>query len=341
MPQRSDQEKVHGRTSKKTDFHTIRSLVTIFILFIMIVSAFVFLRMQVANVSTDEQKYRYHYVFVGDTGDSRMLEIINDAAGEYGRKSGVYVEALDTGDESDSSYADRIDMAVAMGVNGIIVGAQEEKDIADAVERASVAEIPVVTVLSDCPDSLRKTFIEPDVYDVGRTYARSIIAVAGARKLNIAVLVESDDNDRFMAGLSDTLQNEGNHLDINIITEDITDMPNFRLMDLVAEVLTDEEMDIDMLLCPTEYTTQIVYQSVMDHDLAGSSQIVGYGINESLLRAVSNGEISALVYIDADQTGMECVDALNGYIDSGVTRDHVTVESIMITSGNIGRYLDE
>lgn len=341
MSQKSDQEKVHSSDSKKIDSHTVRSLVIIFVLFVMIVSAFVFLRMQVANVSTDEQTYRYHYVFVGDTGDSRMLEIINDAAGEYGRKSGVYVEALDTGDESDSSYADRIDMAVAMGVNGIIVGAQEEKDIEDAIERASEEEIPVVTVLSDCPDSLRKAFIEPDVYDVGRTYARSIISVAGARKLNIAVLTGSDNNERFMAGLTDTLQNEGNHLDINIITEDITDMPNFRLMDLVAEMLTDDEMDIDMLLCPTEYTTQIVYQSVMDHNLAGRAQMIGYGINESLLRAVSNGEISALVYIDADQTGMECVDALTGYIDAGITRDHVTVESIMITGDNIGRYLDE
>ena len=94
MPQRSDQEKVRGRTSKKTDFHTIRSLVIIFILFIMIVSAFVFLRMQVANVSTDEQRYRYHYVFVGDTGDSRMLEIISNAAGEYGRSSGAALQNM-------------------------------------------------------------------------------------------------------------------------------------------------------------------------------------------------------------------------------------------------------
>ncbi len=341
MSQKSDQGKNHSQASKKIDFHTVRSLVIIFILFVMIVSAFVFLRMQVANVSTDEQRYRYHYVFVGDTGDSRMLEIISNAAGEYGRSSGAYVEALDTGDESDGSYADRIDMAVAMGVDGIIVGSQEKNDIGEAIEKASQTEIPVVTVLSDCPDSLRKAFIEPDAYDVGRTYARSIIAVAGSRQLNIAVLVENDDNERFMAGLTDTLQNEGNHLDINLITEDITDMPNFRLMDLVAEMLTEKEMDIDMLLCPTEYTTQIVYQSVMDHNLAGSAQMIGYGINESLLRAVSNGEISALVYIDADQTGMECVDALNGYIEAGITRDHVTMESIMITSDNIGRYLDE
>ena len=114
-------------------------------------------------------------------------------------------------------------------------------------------EIPVVTVLSDCSDSARKTLIETDPYDLGRAYARGIIRVTETRSPQITIFMNNRLDDSFLQG-------------------------------------------------------------------------IGYGMAESLLRAVSGGEIAALLYIDAQQTGMMCVDALNGYLSTGSIRDHITVE---------------
>jgi ribose transport system substrate-binding protein len=325
----------------KTDIHLVRSLIAIFVLIAMISFAITFLRVQINNASNEEPKYRYHYVFVGGEDSSRMIDSIYGEAVTYGDGVGVYVEALDVTDDSDEAYADKIRMAVAMGVDGIILAAEDTDTIKAAIDEATAEEIPVLTVLSDCPSSLRKTVIEQDYYDLGRMYARGIIGIADVRDLNIAVLISDEYSGLFMDGLKDTLANEGNHLNVNLITNDVTDMPNFRLMNLVEELLTDEKQKIDILLCPDEYGTQIVYQAIKDYDLTGRAKLIGYGITESLLRAVAAGEVSALVYIDSVQAGMLCIDALTNYIESGITRDSITAENIIITKDNIERYLDE
>ncbi len=325
----------------KTDIHLVRSLIAIFVLIAMISFAITFLRVQISNASNEELKYKYHYVFVGGEDSSRMIDSIYNETVKYGDTVGVYVETLNVPEDSEEAYADKIRMAVAMGVDGIILPAEDTDAFREAIDGATAEEIPVVTILSDCPSSLRKTLIEQDYYDLGRMYARGIIGIADVRELNIALLISDEYSGLFMDGLRDTLANEGNHLSVSLITNDVTDMPNFRLMNLVEELLTDEEQDIDILLCPDEYGTQIVYQAIKDYDLTGRAKLIGYGIAESLLRAVSTGEVSALVYIDSVQTGMLCVDALTNYKDSGITRDVITAENIIITKDNIERYLDE
>ena len=323
------------------DSYTIRILIIMFLSFCVMIGASVFLRVQINKASSDTTYYRHHYVFIVGDDMTHMIDSIADEANKYGVTAGAFVEVLEAEDSSDEAYADKIRMAVSMNVDGIIIAGGDGEEIALAVNDAAASEIPAIAVLADCPESLRKTIISPDEYDLGRTYARSIILVADIRTLNIAVLVNAEQDELFMEGLQDTLRNEGNHLSVNLITEDITDMPNFRLMNRVEELLNDDELDIDMVLCPDEYNTQIVYQAVKDYNLSGKAKIIGYGISEPLLNAVDSGDIAALIYIDAQQTGMMCVDTLNDYIDNGIIRDNITVENITITKENIERYLDE
>ena len=329
------------KTKHNIDPYTIRILIVMFISFCVMMGASVSLRVQINNASTDTAYYRHHYVFIVGDEMTHMIDSIAGEANKYGVRAGAFVEVLNAEDSSDEAYADKIRMASSMDVDGIIIAGGDGEEIAAAVNAAAAVQIPTIAVLSDCPDSLRKTIIAPDEYDLGRTYARGVILVADIRTLNIAVLIKEEQDALFMEGLEDTLRYEGNHLSVNLITEDVTDMPNFRLMDRVQELLSDSELDIDMVLCPDEYNTQIVYQAVKDYNLSGKAKIIGYGISEPLLNAIDSGDISALIYIDAVQTGMMCVDTLNDYIENGIIRDNITVENITITKENLERYLNE
>ena len=330
-----------NKTKKKPDPYTIRVLVVFVLALVILLAGAIFLHSQMKIAKREETTYYYHYVFVGANKDAQMLSSICAEAQSYGENHGAYVEALETAGNSAEAYANGIRMAQAMRADGILVAGADTEDMKQAIADAQLQEeIPVVTVLSDCPDSARKTLIETDPYDLGRAYARGIIGVTETRSPQITIFMNNRLDDSFLQGIEETLEHEGNHLDVSIEIRDASDLPNFRLMDQVREML-DAQNHPDILLCPDEYQTKLIYQTMQDYNLTAKTQLIGYGMAESLLRAVSGGEIEALLYIDAQQTGMMCVDALNGYLSTGSIRDHITVENIMITRDNAERYLNE
>ena len=82
-------------------------------------SAFVFLRMQVANVSTDEQRYRYHYVFVDDTGDSSYIGGVA-VSGGVGRVTNTIIGTLVIMSLTNGMNLMNIDISYQYIVKGLI-----------------------------------------------------------------------------------------------------------------------------------------------------------------------------------------------------------------------------
>lgn len=339
MADRKIKDKKDRRRIDKYGMYTF-ILLLVFAAAIVVIS--LYMHSQLRKINTDDRKYRYHFAYIGKSEDSYTSNHVFDEAWSYGKESNVYVEKLRTGSGASYTDSDYVRMAVDMGVNGIIIEASGDDSLSESIDEASLAGIPVITILSDCEGS-RKSFIEIGDYNLGREYARTIIDITKNRTPRVLLFADGTDERSagIIEGINSTLANEGNHLNVQMTVEDVGGLPNFRLSDRTKEALLDEENGPDILICINEHDTKVVYQAVRDYELAGRSQIIGYGISEPLLRAVRDEEIAALIDADAAQLGMLCVDALLNYHKNGSCNEYMIVDDTVVTKDNIARYLDE
>ena len=104
--------------------------------------------------------------------------------------------------------------------------------------------------------------------------------------------------------------------------------------------MLNEDDRPDILICMDERDTKTVYQLLMDFDLEEEVQIIGSGVSESLVKAVGDGKIAALIDVDTKQAGMLCIDALNYYIENKSVNEYIVVDAMVITKENAKRYLE-
>ena len=123
-----------------------------------------------ASVSAKEEPFREcsrHYAFVTSSRDDIFWEEIFNQARRYGSTGGVFVEWMGKDLTVDYTKKELLEIAIASGVDGIILEGDGSEDTRELIAEAGKASIPVVTVLSDCSGSQRKSFVGIDSYDVG------------------------------------------------------------------------------------------------------------------------------------------------------------------------------
>lgn len=340
--------KIHmGRTAERENRTVDRYRILTMILAVFLATAIIGLLLFARKRAQDEQlsdiRYQRHYMFISQTENQFITDKIFEEAQKYGMEQGVYVEQMGRFPETDYGIVDDLNMAMAMKVDGIILEGSDEENVRKAVNQAADMGIPVVTVLSDCAGSRRKSFIELGADNIGREYGRQIISITNKRNPDVVLLmneemVENGSADEILSGIRRTLHNEGNHLQVRLRTELLGVDGRQDSSDHIRELMTNETKP-DILICMNEKDTKLVYQSLIDYDLEGKVQIIGSCVTESLLKAVRDGEIAALIHVDTAQTGKLCVDALDCYIEKKSVKEFIIVDDKVITGENVERYI--
>ncbi|MCR5701597.1 MAG: substrate-binding domain-containing protein [Lachnospiraceae bacterium] len=326
------------------DRYEKRMIVFLLILLLIIIGIFAFVHIQLQNASVDESTYNYHYVFISKSEDSYTANHIFEEARDYGKPRGIYVERLKENLNLSYTNADYIKMAAAMNADGIFVEASAEDEIKESINDTSNEGIPVVTILSDCPGSRRKSFVELGQYNLGREYGRIVIDVTKTRSPEVMVLVDDDADSgtiQIINGIKETLENEGNHLEVQFVEQEVDGTLNFRFMNKVNDILSAKRGQPDIIICLNVRDTQMVYQAIKDYSISVDAQIIGTGISESLLKSIKEGDFVALVDANATQAGMMCVDSMTAYLKNGNINEHIIVEDTIVTKENVERYLNE
>lgn len=335
-----------GRQQAEKEENKFRVLVMALAVFLAaaIIGLLLFAQNRTYNQETGETEFQRHYMFISQTGNQFITDKIFQEAQKYGKEQGVYVEQMSRFSEADYGIVDYLNLAMAMRVDGIILEGSDEDAVRKAVNQAADMGIPVVTFLSDCAGSRRKSFVELGTDNIGREFGRQIIRIADKRNPNVVLLMneemaENGSADEILSGLRQTLQNEGNHLQVRLSTQMMGTGGLQETSDMIREFMDRKENRPDILICMNEKDTKLVYQSLIDYDLEKEVQIISCCVSESLLRAVRDGEIAALIHMDTLQTGKLCVDALDYYIENESVREFIIVDDKVITQENIERYI--
>lgn len=290
------------------------------------------------------QEYDRHYLFVS-SDRSEMMNDIFSAASAAAEESGAYLEWCGSGTEESYTDTESMDISIALGADGIILCPDGSSDLSDSVDRAAHAGIPVVTILRDLADSRRISYAGVSGYQTGELYGGRLISLLHDGENDVCLLEDRDvGKDAAQLLYTQMIQAVSNGAPsgkvMHLRTEEVDSSTDFAAEEVIRNLLLSGDTP-DILICVDPVQTECAIQALIDYNLVGRVQVIGYYATEAILTALKQKVISVSMTIDTKQMGEAAVDALNEYLSLGRVSSYYNITLNSITPMTVNKYLEE
>jgi len=334
---------------KKTNIYmtNLSVIAVVVMVLVTIASVFVYRALIHSTVKLDvggNQFYTYHIAMVTESQSDPFWKNVWLAASKEGAEMDAYVEWIGSTFTEQFPLAMQLEMAIDAKVDGILIQPDGSSEVKRLIATAIRKGIPVITVMSDAPDSGRQGFVGFNSYDIGQLYGQQVyVAMAQSPDQCHAVVLFGGD-------LSENTQNiiyssmveslEGTNVELDVLSIDNSNVFSAEeaIRELVVSSPSDGTTAPDVLICLNATNTICAYQAVVDHNKVGEIQILGYYDSDEILTAVEKRIIQATVAVDANRVGAASVDALMEYLQFSRTSDFTQVDLSVVTAGNVANY---
>ena len=204
------------------------------------------------------------------------------------------------------------------------------------LQEAADAEIPVITIDSDCPDtSNRIAYVGTDPYNAGFSSGEAMIeATGGSGKVAILTSsVSAEKEQEEIAAFKDAIKDT----DLEIVCMEETNG------DLATGVQKTETIiqtypDVTAILGTCCYDVQAAAKVKVEYGL-DDLRLVGYDDQEETLAYIRDGVIDAIIVQSPYEMGYQGVKMLAEYIDSGkVVEENIDTGTVTVTIDNVDTY---
>lgn len=295
------------------------------------------------------KEYKRHFVLIADKPDSVFWKNVYQSGAKEAKKNGALLEIMGKNMSSDYSIAEYMDMAIAMGVDGIIVNPDGSAEVRKKIDEAQQKKIPVITVMNDESASKRSSYVGINTYQLGDLYAQEIrkkMNILHKDEVKVNVLYDTESHSQAEGMIFNQLKGALNALHPgvkNVVVEpySVAKENVFEKEEAIRKIFVGNDNVPDVLVCMDETETEYAYQAVIDYNYVGRVFVVGYYRSESILDAIEKGIITATLEPDAKQTGKNCVEPLIEYYDTGYVNSYYSIDCDFITSDNVAKYRKE
>ena len=112
----------------------------------------------------------------------------------------------------------------------------------------------------------------------------------------------------------------------------------FYTEDKIRELISNKDSRPDILVCTSEIDSICAYHAMVDYNLVGNFQMIGYYQSDTMLDAIEKGTVPMAITMNAQQIGASSVEALEEYYDMGHVSDYHTVNLSIITQSNVQQF---
>lgn len=288
--------------------------------------------------SEDSEPCGHYYAMITDN-DSSFWQSVYDAAQTAAAEHGDYVEMISGNLSRDYTKYELMEIAIASGVDGIIVSADESTEMTELINEATDRGIGVVTLYSDNTSSERLSFVGVSNNDLGKLYGELILRLASEReytggRIEAVVLVDANSMNTgqnvILSAIQETIDEEDGelkllHPQIVLSTYSVDSTNEYSAEESIKGLLLRERSTLpEIVVCLGELNTVAVYQMVVDYNEVGLVDILGYYDSEVILNGIDRGVIYATISADTSQMGTSSIDALTEYFDYGYTNQYST-----------------
>ncbi|MCQ2543460.1 MAG: substrate-binding domain-containing protein [Lachnospiraceae bacterium] len=350
-----------SNTKKKlsSKFITILYLILFGVVIVAsVVIAMYFYRNIKIDTVDEKQKYDKYYVMITEDRDLDLWQSVYEGAKKSGGEQGIYVELM--GENLYAEYADTdlLEIAIASKVDGIIVYANESEEMTKLINEAGEAGIPVVTVLGDNTQSTRCSFVGVGSYNLGREYGKQIVKIVKDKEngdtissthandvINVVGIInsyaDSSTQSIIWSGVQSFVETENDtETSINMSLAYVDNKSTYTVEESIRDIFKNQETP-DIIVCFNETTTACVYQSLIDYNMVGKTNLLGYYDSDVILKGISRNVIYSSVTVDTEQLGNYCVNALNEYNETGNTSQLFLADITLIDKTNVSEFYQE
>lgn len=285
------------------------------------------------NQTESVTTYSKHYALIVDDTYGAYWDEVYKCAQEEANANDAYVEKLVWTPESKYTMCDLMDKTMACNVDGIILVANTEEGLAEKINQATERNIPVVTLMEDVPQSQRISYIGINPVSLGTAYAKTLIDMVpdDEEKYSITVLLTDDRVDEnqyqiFTQINTDIFNNDKTKRRVSCVANRVATEGFFLEDEDIQKMFRDNQEVPDFVVCFSTATTEIVYQAVVDYNLVGKVQVVGYALSDMTQTALENGVVSTTLVMDTQQMGKESIDVLMEYKATGYTNAYYGID---------------
>ncbi len=289
------------------------------------------------------KEYDHHYLFVS-ADRSGMMQDVFKAASESADRAGGYLEWCGSGTDNSYTEAECINISIAMRADGILVCPDGSNDLADAIDRASDAGIPVVTIMRDLPDSKRVSYAGVSGYQIGELYGGRLISMLH-EGINDVCLLENkgtgkDDTQLLYTKMIQSVNSGApSGKTIKLRTEEVDNFTDFDTEEVIRNLLLGDHVP-DILICVDSIQTECAIQALIGYNLVGDVQVIGYYATEPILHALRQQLIPVTMTIDTAQLGEDSVQALDEYRKLKRVNSYYNIALDSITPRTVDAYIE-
>lgn len=282
--------------------------------------------------------YSRHYVMLSDSGENELWQDIYNYANEYARANDSYVEWAGDNLIEEFTKTELMEMAILADVDGIIVEGDESGELSMLINRARDNDIPVVTVMTDAPESMRNSYVGISGYDIGLEFGERIINFAenGGKEINdIMILLsrgEAAQNTMYLA-LMERLSKE---YDFNVDVKIIDSAASFGADEAIRDILINIDNVPDVMVCLSDGITKSAYQSLIEYNKVNGTYLLGIALSDEIFSVVRKGLVECAISVDKKQMGANCVEALLEYGKTGYVSEYIMVDTTLVNKENVG-----
>ncbi|SFC99976.1 sugar ABC transporter substrate-binding protein [Butyrivibrio sp. YAB3001] len=335
-------------------------VITLIFVLATLVTGSLYFRFYKNDIVKQSEAKAYDKYFVMITGNykSDFWQSIYKGALEVAKEANIYVDLLGANLSGDYSCEDLMKIAIASKVDGIIVYANESDTMTELINEAVDSGIPVVTLYGDSTHSERLSFVGIGGYSVGKMYGKQIIDIIKEKRredfiesdnidnrtsIKVAVLANADSQDAgqniIISTMQDTIKDENvtdSEFEVSIVAVDNTN--TFSIEESIRDIFLKEEVP-DVIVCLNELNTVCTYQAVVDFNMVGEVNILGYYDSVDIVNAIDRGGVYATISIDTKQLGEYSISALLDYYETGNTSEYYLADVTLIDRDNVAEFI--
>ena len=314
----------------------------VLVLFVATIVGLFFYRNMIRRIGEVQEEvyaeYPRLYAFIAEDPDSQLSNRIYKEISEYAKENGCYVEM--TGENLSATYskADRINIAISSKVDGIILEGDDSEETKELIRKAEDAGVPVVTILSDCEGSERKSFIGLNQYTLGTEYGNTLTEISTDKyPLSVLILKNGNSDDFIIQAIQKQLTGRF----VAISSKEVDTSSQFTSEENIMKTLDELNKMPDVIICLNDKITESAIQSIVEKNLVGKTRILGYYDSETIKKAIEKGSVYATFTIDTKTLAIQSVNALNEFNNTGHVSDFYTIKALKLTRTNLSVYNSE
>lgn len=281
------------------------------------------------------EEYDQYYSLICENNDFNRQ--IYQYAKEKGDELGICVDMLSMRTNNDYSTEELFEIALDSKVDGIIVEAKDAQKMKGLIDNACQKGIDVVTLLSDSPDSMRRSSIQVSAYNLGKTYGQQVVSKELRGYEKILVINDSTNSDAsqnlIFTAIQDTIYNEleeDKDNKVSVVSYSVDGSDPFVMEEDIRSLFVDENSMPEVIICPDDQATEVVYQALVDYNKVGLVRLIGYHDSQTVLEGIRQGVIEASIAVDVKELGEYAVEALAEYKATGFASEYYSVDSTLI-----------